>query len=168
MPTGSLLLLVLTLGSAVAAMSLRNLVHCALCAAITFLCLAAYFLGLGAEFVGFAQILVYVGAVAILIVIAILVTRDIAARGEALVFKPWILGVGVAVLVAGTLVSAVIASALVRTPLPPAPAATVQAIGEKLMTHYVVPLETIGLLLTAALVGAVLLARPQKEGGNRP
>jgi len=39
----------------------------------------------------------------------------------------------------------------------------VQAIGEKLMTHYVVPLETIGLLLTAALVGAVLLARPQRR-----
>jgi NADH-quinone oxidoreductase subunit J len=59
-------------------------------------------------------------------------------------------------------------SALVREPLPPAPTATVQAIGEKLMTHDVVPLEVIGLLLTAALLGAVLLARPQKEGDNRP
>ena len=66
---------VLTLASAVAAMSLRNLVHCALALTVTFAGLAAFYLQLDAQFVGFAQILVYVGAVAILIVFAILLTR---------------------------------------------------------------------------------------------
>ena len=65
----------LTLASAVAAMSLRNLVHCALALTVTFAGLAAFYLQLDAQFVGFAQILVYVGAVAILIVFAILLTR---------------------------------------------------------------------------------------------
>ena len=64
--------------SAIAAMSLRNLVHCALCLVITFAGLAGIYLQLGAEFVGFAQILVYVGAVAILVVYAILLTRSAA------------------------------------------------------------------------------------------
>ena len=58
----------LTLVSAIAAMSLRNLVHCALSLAVTFAGIAAMYLQLDAQFVGFAQILVYIGAVAILIV----------------------------------------------------------------------------------------------------
>ena len=64
-----------TLVSATAAVSLRNLVHCALSLTITFAGLAALYLHLNAQFVGFVQILVYIGAVAILIVFAILLTR---------------------------------------------------------------------------------------------
>src|SRR5262245_63798248 len=70
------LLALITLAGAVAAMSLRNLVHCALSLVVTLAGLAALFLQLNAEFVGWAQILVYVGAVAILIVFAILLTRS--------------------------------------------------------------------------------------------
>ena len=65
----------LTLAGAIAAMSLRNLVHCALALTVAFAGLAALYLQLDAQFVGFAQILVYVGAVAILIVFAVLLTR---------------------------------------------------------------------------------------------
>jgi NADH-quinone oxidoreductase subunit J len=61
---------ILTIAAAVAAMSLRNLVHCSLALTVAFAGLAAAFLQLDAQFVGFAQILVYVGAVAILIVFA--------------------------------------------------------------------------------------------------
>src|ERR1044071_9974302 len=60
-----------TLAGAVCAMSLRNLVHCGLCLALTFAGLAAIYLQLSAEFVGLAQILVYVGAVAPLIVFSL-------------------------------------------------------------------------------------------------
>ena len=71
----------LTLASAVAAMSLRNLVHCALMLTVTFAGLAAFYLQLGAQFVGFAQILIYIGAVAILIVFAILLTAAASRPG---------------------------------------------------------------------------------------
>ena len=56
---------VVTIAAAVAAMSLRNLVHCALALAVAFAGIAAAYLQLGAQFVGFTQLLVYVGAVAI-------------------------------------------------------------------------------------------------------
>src|ERR687891_671826 len=68
-------LAVITLLSAAGAVSFRNPVHCALSLTLTFAGLAAFYLHLNAQFVGLAQILVYVGAVAILIVFAILLTR---------------------------------------------------------------------------------------------
>src|SRR5436305_10941750 len=84
METSFTILAALTLVSAIGAMSLRNLVHCALCLIVTFAGLAALFLRLNAQFVGFAQILVYIGAVAILILFAILLTRSSDMRpGEA-------------------------------------------------------------------------------------
>ena len=65
----------LAVGGALAAVLLKNLVHCALALTVAFLGLALLFLQLDAQFAGFAQILVYVGAVAILVVFAILLTR---------------------------------------------------------------------------------------------
>src|SRR5437764_13725675 len=70
-----IIIALLTIASAVSAMTLRNVVHCALALTMTFAGLAALYLQLDAQFVGFAQVLVYVGAVAILIVFAVLLTR---------------------------------------------------------------------------------------------
>src|ERR1700733_10384470 len=70
-----LLTAVLTVAGALAAAMLRNLVHCALSLTVTFAGLALLYLELGAQFAGFSQILVYIGAVAILVVFAILLTR---------------------------------------------------------------------------------------------
>ena len=67
----------LIVGGAVAAVSRRNLVHAALFLAIAFIGQAALYLQLGAEFAGFVQILVYVGAVSMVIVFAILLTRGL-------------------------------------------------------------------------------------------
>ena len=94
---------VLTLASAVAAMSLRNLVHCALALTVTFAGLAALYLQLDAQFVGFAQVLVYVGAVAILIVFAILLTRGSEPPRQSIFSVTWIVGVGIAAVVFGLL-----------------------------------------------------------------
>ena len=70
-----LILAIMTLAGGVAAMTMRRLVHCALALVVSFAGLAALYLNLGAEFAGLAQLLVYVGAIAILIVFAILLTR---------------------------------------------------------------------------------------------
>ena len=153
----------LTVGSAIAAMSLRNLVHCALSLAVTFAGLAALFLQLNAEFVGFAQILVYVGAVAILIVFAILLTRsaDLGSPAPMTAGSGW--GIGIAVAVFFVMASAVTSSVVTQRTPPPPSAVTVRAIGDKLMTNYVLPLEVIGLLLTAAMIGAVIIAMQEKR-----
>src|ERR1700704_3172745 len=66
---------VFTLAGALAAACLRKLIHAALCLVIAFLGLAAFYFFLGAEFVGLVQVFVYVGAVAVLIVFTILLTR---------------------------------------------------------------------------------------------
>ena len=77
-------------GGALAAVLLKNLVHCALALTLAFLGLALLFLRLDAQFAGFAQILVYVGAVAILVVFAILLTRGSEIPKEGVFSKTWL------------------------------------------------------------------------------
>src|SRR5207344_1809617 len=69
------LIAIFTLAGALAAACLRKLIHAALCLVLAFLGLAAFYFLLGAEFVGLVQVFVYVGAVAVLIVFTILLTR---------------------------------------------------------------------------------------------
>ena len=152
-----------TIAAAMAAISLRNLVHCALALTVTFAGLAAAYLQLDAQFVGFAQILVYIGAVAILMVFAILLTRSSEPTQQPLLSSSWIPGVGVTVAVLGVLVWAVNHSIVMRPEIPPTPQVTVKQIGEVLMNKYVLPLEVIGLLLTASLIGAVIIAMRDEE-----
>lgn len=159
------ILAVFTLASAVSAMVLRNLIHCALCLALTFVGIAALFIHLNAEFVGLAQILVYVGAVAILIVFAVLLTRSSETPARSGVFsRSWILGLGVAIVTLGAIVIAVLRSPSLDRPDPKPVSITAKSIGAELMTHYVLPLEVIGLLLTAAMIGAVVIAMREKGG----
>ena len=153
----------LTLGSAIAAMSLRNLVHCALSMVLTFAGVAALYLQLNAQFIGFAQILVYIGAVAILIVFAVLLTRNAdAKRGVRISTTSWIGGLAVSLVVMVALVGAILNSSKVSVVSPASPQVSVKEIGEQLMTKYVLPLEIVGLLLTAAMIGAVVILL--KEG----
>lgn len=169
MPLSFILIAGFTLAAAAAAMSLRNLVHCALFAALTLAGLAAVFLQLNAQFVGLAQILVYVGAVAILIVFAILLTRGSEPSAQPIFSGSWWAGIGVAAVVWGCLTAAVLLSpsapkraAAHLSATSAANAASVQSIGTELMTNYVLPLEILALLLTAATVGAVIIAMPEK------
>ena len=151
-----------TVAGAIAAMSLRNLVHCALCLVLALGGLAALFLQLDAQFVGLAQILVYIGAVAILIVFAILLTRGSEPPQQPALTSSWVMGAGVAVLTFGSLAAAMLASSVTPAAANPktdvAADVAVKRIGEKLMTDYVLPLEVVALLLTAALIGAVIIA----------
>jgi NADH-quinone oxidoreductase subunit J len=149
---------VITLFAAVAAISLRNLVHSALVLAVAFSGVAALYLQLNAEFVGFTEILVYVGAIAILIVIAVLLTRSGETPEKSVLAPGWFAGVAVTATVFTLLGWAILSTSA----LPPAAAAepqvTVKDIGTVLMTTYVLPLEIIALMLTAAMIGAVVIA----------
>jgi NADH-quinone oxidoreductase subunit J len=149
----------MTLAFAIAAMALRQLVHCALCAAAAFAGLASIYWQLDAGFVAFAQLLVYVGAIAILIVFAVLLTRgEEVGPGSGPSSTFWLSGVVVAVLLFAGIVLPMVASPSLEQVAQPLAAAPVKRIGEELMTHYVLPLEMAGVLLTAALLGAVVLA----------
>jgi NADH-quinone oxidoreductase subunit J len=153
-----------TVGSAIAAMSLRNIVHCALLLTITFSGLAVLYLQLNAQFVAFAQILVYVGAVAILVVFAILLTRGSERPPDALQAKR---GLGWGLLVAlgafAVIIKAILSSRLLSPNAGTVPSAPVKLIGRQLMENYVLPLEIVALLLTAALVGAAVIALQERR-----
>src|SRR5208337_5159557 len=154
------LLAALTIGGGLAAVLLKHLVHCALATTVAFAGLALLFLQLDAQFAGFAQILVYIGAVAILIVFAILLTRGTETPAPAAFSRSWAVGLLIAGAVFGVLSAMIARSPVVAShaELPPAPDASPRAIGVQLMTKYILPLEVAGLLLTAALIGAVLIA----------
>jgi NADH:ubiquinone oxidoreductase subunit 6 (subunit J) len=154
---------VLTLASAVAAISLRNLVHCVLALTVTFAGLAAFYLQLDAQFIGFAQILVYVGAVAILIVFAVLLTQGGNAPHRSSFSANSVVGVGIALAVFGLLSGIILTSRALTRGIRPPPEATVRQIGTQLMGNFILPLEVVGLLLTAALIGAVIIAMREKE-----
>lgn len=154
----------LTLLFAVGAMTQRNLVHCALCAAGAFASLAMIYLLLDAEFVGFAQLLVYVGAIAILIVFAILLTHGVATQAP----PRWIAGVVAAAFVFAGIGLPILASPGLHRAVPGPASAPVKDIGVQLMGRYVLPLEMIGVLLTAALLGAVVIAMRDDAGVQMP
>lgn len=157
-----LLISFLMLAGALAAAVLRPLIHAVLCLVVAFIGVAALFFLLGAEFVGLVQVLVYVGAVGVLVVFTVLLTRGKAQGwlstdgsffnfgsivGAACVFLP-LLGV------------------ILASNLPKAPTnalLTVGALGLKLMEVYIWPVLTLGLLLTAALIGAVILVMEEKQ-----
>lgn len=157
------LLALLTLAGGIAAMSLRNLVHCALALAAALAGLAGLYLQLSAQFVGFAQFLVYIGAVSIVIVFAILLTRGTEPAGQSRFSATWFWGIGVSVLVFAVFARIILTSKSLVREVPPAPDVTVRQIGDQLMTRYALPLEVVGLLLTAALIGAVLIALPERR-----
>jgi NADH-quinone oxidoreductase subunit J len=161
--TAFIILALLTFTAAAAAVSLRNLVHCALALAVSFVGLAFIYLSLNAQFVGFAQILVYVGAVAILIVFAILLTRSGEPSTDRMLSPGWFGGVAVAITVFALLAWAILESGALPTEPERVPELTVKQAGEALMTRYVVPLEVIGCLLTATLIGAVVIALRERE-----
>ncbi|HVZ85195.1 MAG TPA: NADH-quinone oxidoreductase subunit J [Terracidiphilus sp.] len=161
------LLAALSVAGGLAAVLLRNLVHCALAVSVTFVGIALLFLQLDAQFAGFAQILVYVGAVAILVVFAILLTRSSESHKDGGVFsRTWAAGLVIAAAVFAVMGWAVLQSMHGLARNVSAPAVTVQEIGVALMGRYVLPLEIVALLLTAATIGAVIVAMHEKESAK--
>ena len=150
---------VLTLAAGLAAALMPKLIHAALCLVLAFGALAGFYFLLGAEFVGLVQIFVYVGAVAVLIVFTILLTRR---EPEATRRFNW-----AGVCVAGAVLTGLI-WAILRTPdlavsPPNVDPITIKQIGEALMTDYVWPLQCIGVVLTAALIGALVLVTEDRS-----
>ena len=149
---------IMMLAAALAAATLARLIHAALMLAVAFVGVAAFFFLLGAEFVGLVQVFVYVGAVAILIVFTILLTR----REYEKTHPPAWSGIAVATAVFAGLTWAISKTPSVGVPAPQIGAVTVKQVGELLMSHYVWPLMCVGVLLTAALIGAMVLVMEDK------
>lgn len=166
------LILALILIAASVAMTLRNLIHSALLLTLNWVGIAFFYLWAGAEFVAFAQVLIYVGAVSMIVLFAVLLTRhrrDGDDHPSPATFDRVVAGYVTAVVVLGVLWGAIISTDFsIDAPADVAPTLTVKQIGEQLMsTQAGAALLMIGVLLTVALIGAVVIAAPDKpEGGQ--
>ena len=147
----------------------RNLIHGVFALMIFFAALAGLFLLLLAEFIAAVQILVYIGAVGILLLFAIMLTERVTGDdGRRVTARGWFWGLAAAVSVFVFL----LLPAIQEADLPESAQSiqpSVEALGHKLMDPYVVTLEVLALLLTAALIGAVAAAqgaRKKEEGSN--
>ncbi len=154
-----ILIAILMLAAALAAATLRKLMHAALSFAVALVGLAGFFFLLGAEFVGLVQVFVYIGAVAVLIVFTILLTRRDVGKDRGFNWS----GVAVAIAVFAGLLWAILKTQSLSIPAPQIEALTVKRIGEALMSNYIWPLQCVGLLLTAALIGALVLVMEEKR-----
>ena len=153
------LIAILTLAAALAAATLQKLMHATLSFAFALLGVAALFFLLRAEFVGLVLVFVYIGAVAVLIVFTILLTRRDVGKDRGANWG----GALVAVAVFSGLAWAILKVQSVAIVAPHIRALTIKRIGEALMTSYVWPLQCVGLLLTAALIGALVLVMEEKR-----
>jgi NADH-quinone oxidoreductase subunit J len=149
--------------SAVAVVTARNVVHAALYLVVTLLSAGATYLLLGAEFVGWVQILIYVGAIVILFLFGLMLTRAPIGRDTLDNQQRW-LGALVGLLVFGGLVFLIqdafpIEGAPAVRPLP----TTTAQVGDSIFRNFVLPFEAISFLLLAALIGAVVLARKDQR-----
>jgi NADH-quinone oxidoreductase subunit J len=164
-----LLLGAVAVGSALLVVTTSWLVHSALWLVVTLGALAGCYLLLAAEFVAWVQVLIYVGAVVVLLLFALMLTRAPTGpqpgetTGNRAVAAVVAAGVG-AVLV--TTVTAGFGAA--RIPLGDALLGSASATGDAIFRYWVLPFEVLSVLLLAALVGAIALSRPVRTTQGRP
>ncbi len=136
----------------------RRLFHSALALVLSFVGVAGLYILLEAEFLAALQILIYVGAIALLILFAIMLTRHLMDPKARAFNEQW----WVAALVAG-LLFVVLLAMIVRVPWPvraaSVPQNLIENLGASFVGEYLVPFEVASVLLMAALIGAIIIAR---------
>lgn len=144
--------------AALAVVSLRNIFRAALCLILCFLSIAGIFVTLSADFLAAVQVLINVGAIAILIILAIMLTREVE-RGS-LSNKLQLPVLASAVLFLGVAVFAVIRTPWQVVSLPPVEPTTAE-LANKLFGEggFILPVEISAVLLLATIIGAIVLMR---------
>ncbi len=170
------LLSIITLSSAIVVVTNRNLFHAALALMVTFAGVAGFYITLDAGFLAAAQLLVYIGAVSILVIFAIMMTRRLMQATE----KPFNSQRGLGIV--GAVASFVIMALVIQqywptTPNNEIPTASKTVVEEAILRGsvaelgrsfvsadaFIIPFEIASVLLLAALVGAILVAWPKSE-----
>ena len=154
------LLALVAVGSALLVVTTRHMVHAALWLVVTLGAVAGIYLVLAAEFLAWVQILIYVGAVVVLLLFALMLTR--APTGP----QPDLSGTRIvpAALVAG-LVGALLVTTVVsgfggvELDLDQSVVGSAQTTGATIFEQWVLPFEVLSVLLLAALIGAIVLSR---------
>jgi NADH-quinone oxidoreductase subunit J len=153
-------LAIVLVGSALAVVLSRNLFHSVLWLALALTGTAGVFLLLQAEFLAAVQLLLYAGGIVTIVVFAIVVTERLVGERISQTSRR---------ITAGAVTSlafiALVVNTIFRQPLPPAaqslPTDLTRTLGESVLTRFVLPFELLGVLMLAAMLGAVYFARPE-------
>ncbi len=147
------------IAGAISVVTNRNVVHAALSLVMVLAGAAAQYLLLAAEFVAVTQVLVYIGAVMVLFLFGVMLTRAKLGREGDLNNKNWGVGIPVALLMLGVM-SWVLIDGYRGTKLPEntAPVSTA-TLSDSIFKPYLLPFEALSFLLLAAVIGAIVLAR---------
>ncbi len=160
-------------GSALAVVTLRNIVHAALFLVIVFGAMAGIFVLLNAEFIAIVQILIYAGAVTILVLFAIMLTQGSMTSAGNPVSKQWWLAGIISVVLCGAIIDAFVINpgAVVGADASANPVSngaitgSVVSIGQLLYSpftySYVLPFEIASVVLLVAIVGAIVIGREE-------
>ena len=157
----------LIVAAAVAVVTTKNVVRAALYLVTVFVGVVAVYLLLAAEFVAVTQILVYIGAIMVLMLFGIMLTRARIGRDVDLTHDTWWLGLVTAVALVGVMGYALI-DAFEDTPLPKdtqindVAGSNSATVSDAIFSQYLIPFEVVSVLLLAALVGAIVLARKDR------
>ena len=153
-------LAVVLVGSALAVVLSKNLFHSVLWLALALTGTAGVFLLLEAEFLAAVQLLLYAGGIVTIVVFAIVVTERLV--GERITQTNRRITAGA---VTSLALIALVVNAITRQPLAtvrePLTTDLTRAIGESVLTRFVLPFELLGVLMLAAMLGAVYFARPE-------
>ena len=153
----------LVVGGALAVVTLRTIVHAAYALIGCFFFVGALYLLIGADFLAGAQILIYAGAIPVLIIFAIMLTRGSMTR-EGNGFVPWwplalLVTMGLGAVMLGVIGGS--RDTWVQTTYPQTllDNGTTETLGRVLLNSYALPFEVASVLLLAALIGAIVIAR---------
>jgi NADH-quinone oxidoreductase subunit J len=154
----------ITLGSALMVGLVRDLIHAVLFLILSFVGIAGLYITLSADFVAVVQVLIYAGAISVLMLFSILLTprsaRDNAPVSYAAPIASIAILVGIVIIYAGLETNWVKASNDFGS--------TAREIGNALLSPFVLPFEVASVLLVVAMVGAIILVRPNEEPGGTP
>jgi NADH-quinone oxidoreductase subunit J len=158
----------MAVGSALLVALSSNLVHCALWLVVTLGSLAGLYLLLAAEFVAWVQVLIYVGAVVVLLLFALMLTRAPTGPLPGLTTRsPAFAAVAGAVAGIGLLGVLLAAFHGERIDTGHGLVGSTRAVGVALFTSWVLPFEVLSLLLLAALIGAITVSRRAADDGPK-
>jgi NADH:ubiquinone oxidoreductase subunit 6 (subunit J) len=164
---------IVLVGSALLVVSLRNIVHSALALIVVFGMAAGIYLLASAEFIAIVQILIYAGAVTILILFAVMLTRTGRNVDSNPTNRQWIAALLISALVCVAIIAAVtisphaVANTVTGGVQTPANINNVARIGQLLYSpdtySYVLPFEIASVVLLVAIVGAIVIGREEEE-----
>lgn len=147
-------------GSALGVILVRDMFHAAIFLVVTFLTVAGLFVTLNAHFVAVAQVLIYAGAISILLIFAILLTREVQQGNPSHRFQAPAIFLGA--LVAVTL-TVVFLNTDWRLAAKAPPEGTADALANSLFSTFVLPFEIASVLLLATILGAIVLAKEKED-----